>query len=66
LNHFHRDENLTLNYLLNFYETIGSFEVQLSLVAFKILVRLHNTEALFQYFLTKLAAEDRKIAIFTS
>jgi hypothetical protein len=39
---FHRDSNLTLSFLGTFYETIGNFEIPLSLVALKVFARLHN------------------------
>jgi hypothetical protein len=45
---------------------IGNFEIPLSLVALKVLARLHNNQELFECFLTKFQSEDRKIAIFTS
>ena len=57
---------MTLNFLTSYYEVIGNFEIPLSLVALKVLARLHNNQELFEYFLTKFQSEDRKIAIFTS
>ncbi len=63
---FHRDSNLTLNFLATYFEVIGNFEIPLSLVALKVFARLHNNQELFEFFLNKFHSEDRKIAIFTS
>ena len=67
MSHFHRDDNLVLNFLRQYYRLCGSIEhfKRLACTVMKIFVRIHLCQDLFEYMLVCLEEEDRMLGIWT-
>ena len=62
---FLRNEEATLKFLTNLFKLCGVFPRPLSLPTIKTFVFMHDTEAMFDYFLNEFETKDKELAMFT-